>query len=228
MKQQATTGIVLARTNFGEADRIITFITPDFGKIKVMARGVRKVKSKLAGGIELFSVSSISFLQGKKDIGTLISTRLQTNYSRIVEDIDRTMVGYDLIKILNKTTQDEVDAEYYELLLQSLASLNDTDIDPQLTKCWFISQLLVLLGHSPNLEADTENNVLDAKEMYQFDYQSMSFRKQAGGKFSANHIKVLRLLTREQPSRLRVVSDLNSVLPSLQQLLTQILQSNTI
>ena len=60
-----TQAIVLRRTDFGEADRIINFLTPDRGKISGLARGVRKQKSKLAGGIELFSVSDITYLVGR-------------------------------------------------------------------------------------------------------------------------------------------------------------------
>jgi len=51
MKRINTHGIVLARTDFGEADRILTFLTPDNGKVKAIAKGVRKQKSKMAGGI---------------------------------------------------------------------------------------------------------------------------------------------------------------------------------
>ncbi|MEJ0073760.1 MAG: DNA repair protein RecO [Candidatus Saccharibacteria bacterium] len=87
--QQVTTGIVLTRVDYGEADRIITLITPDQGKLRLMAKGVRRIKSKLAGGIELFSVSNITFIRGRGDIGTLVSSRVLTHYGRIVSDLDR-------------------------------------------------------------------------------------------------------------------------------------------
>ena len=48
-----TLGFVLRRTNYGEADRILNLITPQ-GKISAIAKGVRKPKSKLAGGVEMF------------------------------------------------------------------------------------------------------------------------------------------------------------------------------
>ena len=54
-KDLRTKAIVLRRTDYGEADRILQLLTPS-GKRSVIARGVRKEKSKLAGGIELFSV----------------------------------------------------------------------------------------------------------------------------------------------------------------------------
>ncbi|MCA9330182.1 DNA repair protein RecO, partial [Candidatus Saccharibacteria bacterium] len=62
MKQIVTVGIVLARINYGEADRIVTILTPDHGKIRLLARGVRKIKSRLAGGIELFSINDLTYI----------------------------------------------------------------------------------------------------------------------------------------------------------------------
>ena len=62
MSAERTQAIVLRRTNFGEADRILTLLTP-LGQRGAMARGVRREKSKLAGGIELFGVSDVVLQQ---------------------------------------------------------------------------------------------------------------------------------------------------------------------
>src|ERR1700761_4426140 len=115
MKQILTTGIILSRPDYGEADRIITVLTPDRGKLRLMARGVRKVKSKLAGGIELFSTSHITYIEGRGEIGTLVSTRLIKHYGNVINDIDRVQLGYELIKQTNRATEDEPEAAYYEL-----------------------------------------------------------------------------------------------------------------
>ena len=114
MNQLVTTGIVLHRTNYGEADRIITILTPDMGKLHLIARGVRKVNAKLAGGIELFSVSSVTFIRGKGELGTMVSARLEEHFGEIAKDIDRTMLGYELIKKLDKITEDEADESWFK------------------------------------------------------------------------------------------------------------------
>ena len=75
MKTISTQAIVLKRSNYREADRILRVITPDRGKISLIAKAVRKPKSKLAGGIELFSVNEISYIEGKSDLSTLVSSR---------------------------------------------------------------------------------------------------------------------------------------------------------
>lgn len=194
MKNQIVTiGIVLARTDFQEADRIITVLTPDKGKIKAIAKGVRRPKSKLAGGIELFSISNVTFLPGRGDLQTLISSRLINHYGNIVKDINRTMLGYELLKRINRVTEDEPGEEYFEMLRRSLAGLNDSGVDRQLVELWFTMQLLKLTGHSPNLKTDSKAKQLDAEKSYMFNFDDMAFVSNDKGPHNANLIKLLRL-----------------------------------
>ena len=106
MNRIVTKGIVLSRTNFGEADRILSFLTPDHGKIRAIAKGVRKQQSKLAGGIEIFSISDLTFLEGRSEINTLMSSRLDKHYANIVKNLERTTAAYELIRLTNKATED--------------------------------------------------------------------------------------------------------------------------
>ena len=199
MRQLQTTGIILGRTDYGEADRIITVLTPDQGKLRLMAKGVRRVKSKLAGGIELFSVSDLTFIRGRGDIGTLVSSRLRGHYASIVKDIDRVQLGYQLIKQLNKATEDEPEPAYFRLLEQGFAALDDPSIDRELIRGWFELQLLRLAGHSPNLASDSTGASLDPDGHYDFDFETMAFAGSPRGNFTAAHIKTLRLLLSDNP-----------------------------
>lgn len=193
--QLVTEAIILSRTDFGEADRIITLLTPQYGKLRLMAKGVRRVKSKLAGGIELFSISSITFVKGRGDIGTLVSTRLKKHYGHIVEDLDRTMLGYELIKQLNKATEDEPEPEYFALLHEAFDALDDFSVSTSLVRLWFSAQLLRLAGHSPNLQTDSQGKKLHPDRLYDFDFESMSLAVRPGrGQYRASHIKFLRLI----------------------------------
>jgi DNA repair protein RecO (recombination protein O) len=194
VNQLQTRGIILSRTNYGEADRIITVLTPDHGKLRLMARGVRKPKSKLAGGIELFSVSDLTFIRGRGEIGTLISSRLLKYYEHIVRDIERVQLGYELIKTLNKATEDEPEPEYFQLLENALKALDDPAISQTLIRAWFSAQLLRQAGHSPNLKTATDGQKLDPDTTYSFDTEAMTFTPQQHGMFTASHIKTLRLL----------------------------------
>ncbi len=219
MRQLVARAIVLSRTDFGEADRIITLLTPHAGKVRLVAKGVRRAKSKLAGGIELFSVSDITYLTGKGDLGTLLSARLNRHYGNIVHDITRVQLGYELIKLLHKITEDEPEADYFDLLQQGFAGL-DSDIDVDVIRLWFLAQLLRLSGSSPNLATDADGERLTADQTYTFDFDSMAFVKHSAGNFSATHIKVLRLLFNvTELAILRQVQGVAKVLPDIAPLL---------
>lgn len=202
MNQLATTAIVLSRTDYGEADRILTVLTPDYGKLRLMARGVRRVKSKLAGGIELFSISNITFIYGRGEIGTLISTRLIRHFGSIINDIQRVQMGYELIKLLNKVTEDNAEPEYFTLLGQAFQALDDRDgISDVTVQTWFYAQLLRLSGHTPNLRTDTAGKPLAADAAYHFDYDTMAFAPDPAGGFTAGHIKYLRIMLSANPPK---------------------------
>jgi len=202
MKQLVTDAIVLARTDYGEADRILTLLTPNQGKLRLMAKGVRRIKSKLAGGIELFSVSTLTYVQGRGDIGTLVSSRLVKHYGSIVHDLDRTMLGYEIIKLTNRVTEDEPEAEYFDLLRHAFEALDDPLVLPEIIRYWFSAQLLRLSGHAPNLQTDTEGAKLSADQAYEFSFDDMCFTPLSGrGHFTAGHIKFLRLSFGAHPAK---------------------------
>lgn len=225
MNQIVTEGIVLNRTNFGEADRILTVLTPDHGRVRLIAKGVRRVKSKLAGGIELFSISYITFIKGKSDIYTLISTRLKHYFSHIPTNIERTMFGYDVLKLINRTVEDSAGPEYFELLSRTLEALNDLDLSQDGLELWFKAQLLKLAGHSPNLITDQQGTKLGLNKSYGFDTDKMVFVVRPHGRYSPNHIKLLRLgFELDSPLKFKQVKDLDSVLADCLQLIKTVSQ----
>ena len=227
MKQLTTQAIVLSRTDFGEADRILTLLSPEYGKLRLMAKGVRRVKSKLAGGIELFSISDISFIKGRGDIGTLLSSRLRNHYGNIVKDIERTMLGYDLIKQLGKSIEDVPEPEYFELLQQTFEALDDASILLDLIRFWFEAQLIRLNGRSPNLQTDIHGEKLALGGQYNFDFEHMAFvRVTDTGHFTADHIKVLRLVfSGNTASVLQRVGNVQSLMRDVLPIVLQMAQS---
>ncbi len=219
MNQIVTTGIILTRTDFGEADRILTVLTPDNGKLRLMAKGVRRLKSKLAGSIELFSVTNITFIRGRGDIGTLVSARLVRHFSTIVHDIDRTMLCYELMKQLNKVTEDEPDQEYYHLLEHTLEAMDDVQLSTEVISSWFRMQLLRIGGHSPNLHTDAKGQKLVPDQRYGFDLDSMAFVPLGQGRYRADHIKYLRIgFSAAQPRVLQQITGIDKLLKDTREL----------
>ncbi len=221
-----TDGIVISRVNYGEADRIITFMTKDHGKVAVMARGVRRVKSKLAGAVELFSVSEIVYSPGRGKMSTLISARLKTHYGAIVQDVNRTLFGYDILKIIHKNTEDGAGEEYYSVLEQTLRALNIQYISLQVVRAWAMAGLLREAGHMPSLDSDTNGNKFKTDNNYRFDFERVGFAPHDAGDLSGNHIKVFKLIfAGTSPEVINHVSDIEKYIGIVDSIITQLAQT---
>jgi DNA repair protein RecO (recombination protein O) len=88
MPTYQTTGIVIGRTNFGEADRIVRFITPEQGKLSAVAKGVRRIKSRLAGHLEVFAESQLTLATGR-NLDVIASARLTWYPHQLIADFQR-------------------------------------------------------------------------------------------------------------------------------------------
>lgn len=194
MTHSNTKGIILKRVNYGEADRILTVITPDMGKLSILAKGVRRSKSKLAGGLELFSVTHLGYINGKSELKTVTSTQLEQYYGNITDNIEVTMLAYEFLKLIDQLTQDSCDADYFDLLVNGLESLNDHVDHPDVVYVWFVSSLLAMHGTGFNLEQQTTGAAFDETSLYHFSYDDMGFFAHQAGTFTPKHIKFLRLL----------------------------------
>jgi DNA repair protein RecO (recombination protein O) len=207
-----TEAIILRRTNYGEADRILNLLTPERGKISAIAKGVRRARSKLAGGLELFATSDVTILQGKRDMGTVSSARLIKFYGGILKDYDRMQLAYELVKMINRAAETVSEPEFYYLLRDSLAYLNELSVDYLVVELWFRLRLAAALGVGLNLATTSNGQALQADQRYNFDFGDMVFAPHPSGRFGAAHIKFLRLANAKDPAVLRQVSGVDKVL----------------
>jgi DNA repair protein RecO len=192
LKNISDKAIILSRTDFGERDRIITFLTSKHGKLKAIAKAVRASKSKLAGGIELFAENELVLIVGRGDLCTLRSSRMSQFYGNITSDIDRSLFAYDCLKFINKFTVDEEGSEYYPYLIEVLRALNEKDNSLEQIKIWFYLKLLELRGVSPNLKTLSNQQPIPPGKKYNFDFDHQCFLLHEAGKYTQNHIKILR------------------------------------
>lgn len=219
MNTRRTSAIILRRINYGEADRILTFLTRDFGKIAVIAKGVRKEKSKLAGGIELMSESDISYIVGKNSIGTLISTQLIRHFGNIHTNLDRMRFGGEFLKRIDKCTEDDTSPEYYDLTVNVLLALNTSGIPLDLVDAWATMRLLFILGEIINIENDSLDKPFDESAMYRFSYEDNRFIRDPKGDIEPSVIKFIRLLGREDPAKIVAVKGILAYASQASQLL---------
>ncbi len=193
MTTRRTAAIVLRRTNYGEADRILKLLTPD-GQMSVMARGVRREKSKLAGGIELFAVSDITVTSGKGDLAILTSARLTVFYRHILEDYDRMRFGYEATKFISRASDTLDDSQWFTIINSVYEGLNQANLSLQLTEAWFYLQYARMVGHQLSLDRDVNGDKLDPNQRYEYDVSEQGLRRHATGVITADHIKYLRLI----------------------------------
>lgn len=215
MKPIRTKAVVLRRTNYGEADRILQMLTPDNGKIAVMAKGVRREKSKLAGAVELFAISDVTVVPGKGDIWTLTGAKMDTFFAHILADYDTMQFAYEVIKQVSRATEQVSDPAYYTLITTALSSLDDASISRDITASWFWLQLAILGGQGLNLSTDVNGMRLVEGQNYSFDVESMAFAFRENGEFTTEHIKLLRLLSAQPP---QVVANVKGITPLLPQI----------
>jgi DNA repair protein RecO (recombination protein O) len=212
MRQFRTRGIVLRRVNYGEADRIITFLTPDYGLVGAMVKGVRKQGSKLAGGIELFSESDLTFVKGKGDLDHLISSRLITHYRHIINDYQRVELGYDAIAVIERAARHMNEGQFYVLLVTVFEGLDDSATEPSLVEGWFKLNLLRILGQQPNLTHDTSGAKLQSNQTYTLLPDDGAFAASSHGDITAEHIKAWRVMVTSRLVQARKISGVSQAI----------------
>lgn len=214
MSVERTQAIVLRRTNYGEADRILKLITP-LGQRSIIAKGVRREKSKLAGGIELFAISDIVIQHGKGDLGILTSARLIHFFRHILEDYDRLQFGYEAINLVTKASEMINEPEWFEVLSEVFKGLDTQTIPLQLVQSWFYIQYSALNGYEINLSRDVAGNLLDAAKTYMYDPVERGLRPSVQGDVGADHIKLMRIISTKSIGVIAQVGGVEEILPDI-------------
>lgn len=169
MKNYQTEAFVLKKTKLGEADHILTFLTPEYGKIQAVAKGVRKPGSKMAGHLELLTHSRIFLAQGR-NLDTVTACQTINAFLSVKEDLDLTAQGLYLSELaFHFTTEHQENRKIFELLLKTIqylcdsAASNRQPIAPQPSTLnlkpsslillrYFEIQLLKESGYGPELQ----------------------------------------------------------------------------
>ncbi len=146
-----TEAIVIRRTDLGEADRILTLYTRDLGKIRAVAKGVRRPQSKLGGHVELLTHSRL-MLARARNLDIVTQAQTITNFLPLKEDLERTASGLYLAELVDAFTAERAEEPaLFDLVLEILAHLAQstrTDIVLRYSEL----RLLAQVGYRPELE----------------------------------------------------------------------------
>jgi len=143
-----TEGIVLRGRDLREADRLLTIITPDRGKVRAVAKGVRKMTSKKSGHLEPFCRCAMLLAQGR-DLDLIAQVEMIEPFPRLRADLDLLGPAYYLAELVDTFSEEESGSRaLYEAFVAALVAL-DVGADASAACRWFELFILTLNGLAP-------------------------------------------------------------------------------
>ena len=145
-----TEAVVLRHSDFGEADRLLTIYTPHLGKVRLLAKGVRKPRSRKAGHLELFTRSLLLVARGR-NLDIITQAETIDAYTPLRHDLWRMSHACYVAELLDRFGEEQSEnPSLYRLLCNALEWICQTS-DLPLTTRFFELQLLSLVGYQPQL-----------------------------------------------------------------------------
>ena len=152
LEEYQAEAIVLNRRDRREADRLFTVFTDKYGKIELLAKGERKILSKLRAGIELFYWTEISFIKGKRNY-ILTTTKAKDSFSSFSRDWQKLQTAQKIVTSLDLLLPLEfIDESIFVLIRESLSQLAGAKNQNQRFYHFFLWSLLKQLGDHPPLD----------------------------------------------------------------------------
>jgi DNA repair protein RecO (recombination protein O) len=147
-----TEAIVLRQYDFGEADKVITLYTKEFGKLKAVAKGVRRTKSRFGSSMELFSHNNIMlYMQRKRDLYVVTGSNIIRTHRELREDFDLFITGSYIAELVDKLTEpEEPNRRLFSLILETFCQIPKQDRDVIIAI--FVTKFLINAGYKLNLE----------------------------------------------------------------------------
>jgi DNA repair protein RecO (recombination protein O) len=208
------TGIILGKKDVGETDRIYTIYTLENGKIRVLAKSVRKANAKLAGFLENFNLAEI-FIAKSQGMGKITGSLVIDNFSNLRKNLETIQSVFDSLKILNKLINDEnKDRKIFELLKDYLKTADNLASQKceeklEIISLGFAFKLFEELGYKIEVgncvgcgeKIEEGNNFFDPQQGGIICERCYS-RVKNGVKINTNSIKILRIVFKNNVSSL--------------------------
>lgn len=148
-----TEGIVLRSMDLGEADRVLTVLTPRLGKLRVIAKGIRRTRSRLGGGLEPFSDVHLVLAVGRT-FDVVTQAALEDPHLGLRDDLHSTAAAWYLVELADRFCEGSAEShQAFELLAQALSALDaaPASVSREVVARWFELHLLDAMGFRPEL-----------------------------------------------------------------------------
>ena len=148
-------GIVLRGYPFGEADKVVVLLSPNHGKVRAVAKGVRKTKSRFGGRLEPFTHVDVLLYEGR-NLDTITQVSVVEAFSHLRLELDRVLAAGTMVEASDAVAQEEAGSHRQFLLLQrGLRALEAGPVHPDLVSA-FLLKLAAVVGVAPALDACAE------------------------------------------------------------------------
>jgi DNA repair protein RecO (recombination protein O) len=173
-----TEAILLRSLDYGESDRIVTFYTRDYGKLRGIAKGARRSRKRFANTLELFCRSQIVFSRrGRDSLALVEESRVHHHFEQIRQNLEKTLMASYLIDLTDQfTLEDKKNVELFELLNDFLGQIDGADCAEALLR-FFEVRLLTCVGYQPVLDRCVACQApLNGDDIYQFHVRAGGIR----------------------------------------------------
>ena len=167
-RRYTTEAIVLSRFDFGEADRILTLITPAWGKIKVIAKGIRRPTSRIGGSLEPFAELQVALARGRT-FEVVTQVVVDHAWLNLRDSLESAATAWYLAELADRSLEERTAAEPLYTLLKRAYGLLDAGMAPGRVARWYEMHLADELGVRPEVDRCAEcDRVLDPDERHRW------------------------------------------------------------
>jgi len=152
-----STAVVIGSLPLGESDRLVTFYSRDFGKIRGVAKAARRMRSRFGSALELCTLGELLFFDtGRSELVRVDHFDITRPFQRVREDLERLAQAAWIIECVARLTAErDRHVALFALLARSLRALEGARTPTQVTICFGV-RCIEALGHRPRLDACVE------------------------------------------------------------------------
>ncbi|HOJ12736.1 MAG TPA: DNA repair protein RecO [Clostridiales bacterium] len=183
-----TQGLVIKEVNTGEADKIITILSKEYGKMSIIAKGARRARSRFTACTQFLCYSEFLLFEGR-EIHTINSCEVIESFSEVGNDLIKLTYAAHIVDLIYDTVQEEQPADKtLKLLLNTLYYLIKTDRSPELITRIFELRYLCILGYAPYVKGcmNCSKDGLENLENLLFSFRKCGFICNSQNCFSAD------------------------------------------
>lgn len=167
-RRYVTDAIVLSRFDLGEADRVLTLITPTLGKIKAIAKGIRRPSSRLGGSLEPFAELNVALARGRT-FDVVTEVRVGHAWLRLRDRLESAATAWYLAELADRSLEERHEAEPLYALLRRAYELLDAGMAPGRVARWYEMHLADELGMRPEVDRCVEcDRMLEVTESFRW------------------------------------------------------------